>query len=144
MNDKTLTPIPEVKDLLQVLYKEANGSLDDLRESFSLGSCKRETICEALGYLKQLKFALRKDNADVGVSSQKDMKVSTLSKKFFECIPHSKTFVLDLKGVAQKMDMCQVNNLQSVPFPHCRSPFNDMKTIQRLGRKLQLLPFIFK
>ncbi|XP_075238699.1 uncharacterized protein LOC142334498 isoform X3 [Convolutriloba macropyga] len=108
MNDKTLTPIPEVKDLLQVLYKEANGSLDDLRESFSLGSCKRETICEALGYLKQLKFALRKDNADVGVSSQKDMKVSTLSKKFFECIPHSKTFVLDLKGVAQKMDMCQV------------------------------------
>ena len=125
MDDKNLMLDTSITELMQTLYGESQATFDGLRNgSKSVFEFKRETVNEAMGYLKQLKIILqgaklKKQEAIAGELNRGDsdveagsdsFKVASLTKKFFQCIPHKRTFVLDLKTVVHKLDMCQVCN----------------------------------
>ena len=129
LNSRSLDLDPRTVELLQTLYSEARSSLEELK-NFSIQSCDRDTIEEAMGYLLEIKrlkqFLLKTDQKDPEANqiSKTEMRsiidahlrCSDFTRRYLECLPQKQNVdELSLQEVAQKLDMCQVS---SVRF-HC-------------------------
>ncbi len=100
----------EVKQLVKNVYETARCSFEELSDSFDISNCKRDSVLEAIGYLKQLRklFVSRKSINNSEGPDVENIEKEKLWLKFRKCVPFVESSDETLKDIVRKMELCQV------------------------------------
>lgn len=98
---------PEVSQLVDYIWTEANGQLEEMLAS-PIESFKTEQVEKAEAALMSLKEHLTKTDTD---QKERDSERLKLEAEFYSSLPHKpphKVAIDSMRVIAQKQDLCQV------------------------------------